>query len=733
MNEEIEQLANQHMVKKRWPSFVRKLEECQKEVPQGKVRDAMINLLGLRGVEGIDIDFIQLLKNCRPQSVQELREQHHPIFLDHLEKQIERGDTYLLDIDAISETTYAILVQDLINKRLEEMSGLEPLSSVEQILSTYYGFEILTLGRPPTDGPWTMPPEVAASVSEVSQSIGKKTEVVGGKPTIRPEIFKPCSDSKATLLATIARLTLHVSSSAQNKALQILSKSGDSRAIPYLKRIYNATPTNSTRVKVVNALCEIGHPDTLSFILDDNDQPISGVSLTLPKISKIRHPRTESILKNAIQSSGKTTSVAAAIKGLGRMYSLSALEMITSQLDSRKGTVRAAAVFALADLGHDGVKILKNNLKIVSRVVSTEHYPIRILESLCTIPGFSDTKEFVNLVVEALKPAFRRLRNRNKPLHWRQYDRRMSILKSRGSLPMDIFNAFPDNSLIFNDKRVLKEIGNEFTSFAFVLKFGPDIPEQLRIAIPKALRMSLETSDDPLQPLEFLLAEPFFLELPEISKTIEQYGDEFLVAILKTEKVQLWMSTLVDVIKFSDLDFNNLTKHFEKNRTHLPQAILNLGYRFPYINLHSELREVLISAILKMIDDPMVYEAVLTGHLQKNTEIQEALKSRIGTTFKVVLRQDFLEQDWTPERWLISAIDTYFQETDSPNEFARMLIDKDLTKHPSIRFIVNNYSGYSLKPDTIDLPSYRQFMRERVRRRKREPPPKDDDIPPYYM
>ncbi|MBN2230179.1 MAG: hypothetical protein JW779_11380 [Candidatus Thorarchaeota archaeon] len=121
-----------------------KLQLCS----EGAIRDFVIEYLHLDPFRGLDGDLIDLFSDLQEINTKRLREAAYEKSVDLLSKQVNKGNTFFLDPVEMSQSTgeLSLIVPKILEKRNEEISGLEQNPTFTKLVSTYYGFTILTKG-----------------------------------------------------------------------------------------------------------------------------------------------------------------------------------------------------------------------------------------------------------------------------------------------------------------------------------------------------------------------------------------------------------------------------------------------------------------------------------------------------------------------------------------------------------------------------------------------------------
>jgi hypothetical protein len=221
MYDELDEYAERCIRDKSWNVLLSRIKQVRDKgatidtsrkevVPLGRVRDALTHILGLEATYGIDTDMMETFKDLKPNSLKNLRSLVIPIAIENLQEQIRNNNTFFMDIEKMATTAFAILVQDIVQSRNAEVLSIGSNPSVEQVLSSYYGYSILTLGTSVQRQYRWEAPEAVEAIKELAKSLGTTVQFIQMKPKISPQkVFHNCSEQTATLLADIATHGLH--------------------------------------------------------------------------------------------------------------------------------------------------------------------------------------------------------------------------------------------------------------------------------------------------------------------------------------------------------------------------------------------------------------------------------------------------------------------------------------------------------------------------------------------
>lgn len=159
--ERLKALVDEFLQEQPWSAFCSRLQEIDNyvyyrrrysyrfpprrlgDVPSGKIRDALVFLLGMKSTGGVDRDLIETFSCLTSRTVTNLRDEAVPVALEYLEEQIPEN-TFFMDIENMTKSQYVLLVEDVIQSRKEEIRALSDNPDLIEILGTYYSFKVLT-------------------------------------------------------------------------------------------------------------------------------------------------------------------------------------------------------------------------------------------------------------------------------------------------------------------------------------------------------------------------------------------------------------------------------------------------------------------------------------------------------------------------------------------------------------------------------------------------------------
>jgi hypothetical protein len=211
-----------------WEVTLMQLQELSKDSVYSyeKAGDVLLHLLGLEFLLGLDIDPLVEFAGITGDGLESLTAAAKERAFDALKRQVEGGNTYYIDTEQLKELPFLLVLPDILTIREQEIHALSETPSCNEILSTYYGFMILTSA-------WSLERGLEM-FTEMCSSLGKRIEVRTTRPVIREYLWRNQSPRMRTLLMQTARLCLSQSPTTQTDAIEHLGETGDARALQVL-------------------------------------------------------------------------------------------------------------------------------------------------------------------------------------------------------------------------------------------------------------------------------------------------------------------------------------------------------------------------------------------------------------------------------------------------------------------------------------------------------------------
>ena len=228
---------------------------------RGVIRDAIIEILDLRLLQGLDGDLTRMLEGLKGENLVELREEALPLAVSYMEKQIRQGNTFFLDPTAMSEHgELARLVPKILEVREKQILRLEPNPPLSDVYSTYYGFNILTQGSLKSDTAGATL-EATQGFNDLAVQFGRELEVKNIQLKYTKTAFGRLSEELRSLLWNI----LCVCVAGKNNRIRAIKELGElrnSRALDILHARLFSTEHEPTKRAILEALKKISHPSS---------------------------------------------------------------------------------------------------------------------------------------------------------------------------------------------------------------------------------------------------------------------------------------------------------------------------------------------------------------------------------------------------------------------------------------------------------------------------------------
>ncbi|MFW9957903.1 MAG: HEAT repeat domain-containing protein [Candidatus Odinarchaeota archaeon] len=394
---ELENQAEEFIQSNDWAGFMDHIRNARSS---GKARDAVVALLELDAVGGTDSDVFKEFSSLEGTSLQNIRVDAVEQAMEILKEQIENRHTYFLDVEAMSETPYAILVKDIIEARQREIAQLEGTPSRLDVLGTFYGFMILlTDGSKPYDASsmgtqnygyryyykhrrsWLDESITDSAADAIKKLTGDLAEPIEMDKTYRTignsSVFKKrCQKTTAAILADSVRLALYKVPGNRGAAARSLARTEDSRALEFLHHRLRLEQNRYVRASIATALGRIGHESSIdpleNLVQQQTHRYSSKESLAaVDALGGINSPRVRSVLLELMKV-GKNEVKASAIQALSRQGTPGLVKVISPYLKHASRPVVRSSVTALLNLGREGEEAVKLAMPMVLSRMGTD-------------------------------------------------------------------------------------------------------------------------------------------------------------------------------------------------------------------------------------------------------------------------------------------------------------------------------------------------------------------------
>ena len=356
--------------------FKRKLQGIDKDIPRGTIRDGLTRVLGLESISGIDVDLLDAFADLSESSLDSVKEESYSIGKEILKNQIERGDTFFLDIKGMLITPYFELIDKIVTARSNEMLQVGDSPTLKDVVSTYYGFIIAIEGVIDKEHVG-ISKEVLSCIENLTESFGGKIKINGLRVKNLPSLFPKCSVEKATLLANL--LTIGIGGKQATKtAIRNLHKFSDSRCLELLIRKLKSPSAKQYRTDIIDLLAGIGHPSAFEVLRDISQLNHDIAKNATVALSYIRHPESLSYLMklcneifqdNKKLNSGKKNRLQAALSSLGNTRDPKVLPILEKALYNSNVNFVIAALTSLTLYGQEGDQIIVEHLENITKIM----------------------------------------------------------------------------------------------------------------------------------------------------------------------------------------------------------------------------------------------------------------------------------------------------------------------------------------------------------------------------
>jgi len=251
-----------------WSEIAAYINDNRLGIPRGVIRDAIIEVLDLHLLQGLDGDLVTMFKDITGRNLAELRTNALPIAAEEMEKQVRKGNTFFLDPMKMSDVPrLAILVPKVLEVREKQISCLEENPPLVDVYSTYYGFMILTQGSLESDRAGATN-EAVLSFTRLAEQLGMDLALKHTQLKYSKNAFGRISDDMRMLLWDL----LSVSAAGENnrkRAIDALGERRDSRALNMLHTKLFNTSSELMKRYILKALRNINHASSYEALQKD--------------------------------------------------------------------------------------------------------------------------------------------------------------------------------------------------------------------------------------------------------------------------------------------------------------------------------------------------------------------------------------------------------------------------------------------------------------------------------
>jgi hypothetical protein len=305
---QLEEAVRKTLLEHEWGTIIEELK-WKKNEPEivegwelnlrpGVLRDGMVKILGLEEFAGLDVDFLEAFRDLNSDNLQDLRTQAREISTKLLKEQVQRGNTFFLDVEIMKESSLAYVVPDTLESRTREVRLLEQDPPLYEVYSTYYGFVILTSGGLRSDR-GGVPPDTKDRLVTILGELGGITNLTSKQLKYSPQAFRKCTPHQRVLLWNLLRLCIGGMKS-QRTGIKKLGSLGDSRAVELMHQRLEGIEDTELRKDLLVGLGQIGTPESFEIVKEAYQNQGYGWRARIPlmAISGIRHPQVNSTLRS---------------------------------------------------------------------------------------------------------------------------------------------------------------------------------------------------------------------------------------------------------------------------------------------------------------------------------------------------------------------------------------------------------------------------------------------------
>ncbi|MHA1903676.1 MAG: HEAT repeat domain-containing protein [Candidatus Thorarchaeota archaeon] len=381
-------------------------------VREGKVRDALIRLLGFEAIDGIDCDLLNEFGSIKAKTIKTLRNKALPKAKAILKEQVKYGNTFFFDVERLATEPYAVLVPDIIEIREREILDLPKNATQNQIATTYYGFTIYTQGgrsemvRSKTGG----------TIYSFFKSLGSESILSSSRLVYKEARFRNCTEYKQKLLLAMLKISLGGKTNAR-EACNTLGLLGDSRAVNLICDILTKREPRNGIKHLLRALCQIGDPRALETIMSQtNVKSAIEERFLIQSLGGIRTSKTVKILSEVLKMNkqhwtrggrDRTKRKLEAVKALGYTHDEQAIELLSEALYHRSYKIATEAFRSLMVHSKAGQLAAKENADRLGRLLRRDvDIKITVLGIMKGFPELFDVPVISKEIAQLLTSPF---------------------------------------------------------------------------------------------------------------------------------------------------------------------------------------------------------------------------------------------------------------------------------------------------------------------------------------
>jgi hypothetical protein len=215
-------------------------------VTPGAIRNGYLQILGLGEVGGIDTDLNHTFGKLKCNKLEELQEKAGEIAREILNMQIEKLNTYFLDIDKIRQSKLVISIPEIVRARQEELENLKESITVRRALQTYYGLLLLANLVTKQRGKGIDEDSLILLEKTLSKEIGRPIEITPKLQSFGE--LKNCSEQMNVYLDMITSM-FTTGYRSRMDYIDYIGSFGDSRVIPWIITRLGIVKGQKSRIK----------------------------------------------------------------------------------------------------------------------------------------------------------------------------------------------------------------------------------------------------------------------------------------------------------------------------------------------------------------------------------------------------------------------------------------------------------------------------------------------------
>ncbi|MDF1541367.1 MAG: HEAT repeat domain-containing protein, partial [Candidatus Thorarchaeota archaeon] len=366
---------------------------------------------GIEAVGGTDSDVFAAFKDLAGRDIDEIRAEATEKTIDLLNVQIEKENSFFMDIERMITSPFAILVPEVIESRKAELDTLGDNPTRNDVLSTYYGFTILTLSglqsrsvsdqrywrrRRSYDTRPSISEGAKLAIEQLSNDFGSQVNMKTRYETLGGSGFlaKKCNKEDRFLLSNVIRMCLYMTPWHRQKAALDLGKNGDSRILEFMHHRLEIETDRKTRFGIITGIGEIGHPDSIEHLMkisQSNDRYVrQGAVCSVEAIGKIYTEESSSYLNRFLDNRSNQV-IASAIQGLSRINEGDLIPTLKPLLKHPSRPVMRAVIEALLNEGQEGRNVVYCNWDSIISKIFNDKASRSLLEELLKLPKINSS------------------------------------------------------------------------------------------------------------------------------------------------------------------------------------------------------------------------------------------------------------------------------------------------------------------------------------------------------